>query len=505
MSDKYVLAVDAGSTGARCLITDLKGNLVSLGQEKWAYVTPRDVSPLAREFNPQLFWRIICRAIRKAIGKAHINPADIIGVSATSQREGTVFLDKEGRELYAGPNIDLRALSEGMLIDNEFGEEIYSLTGHKPSFLFVPAKLKWFEANRPEIYHRIAKVLTVSDWIIYKLSGEPVGEVCGANELGLVDLRERKWSNKLQGLLKLPEGIYPRLGEAGDLVGMVSHRAALESGLPQGIAVSLSTPDTQCGLIGLGIKEEGEAGIIAGWSAPIQMVTDKPILDSQARLWTGCYVLRKWVLESNAGEAGSIYYWIKEVMFGRSKLERVYGLMDRLAQQAPAGAEGTLAFLGPEAMNMTRLGLKYGGFLFPLPLNTADIRREHLIRGMLENLCFAIKANCIQLEESSGLKIKKISLGGSLAKSECLAQILPAVLNFPVSLPDFTEVSALGAAICAATGAGIYSCLEEAINAMKAKDKIIEPEPLTASEYAEYYQKWEATGKWLEKLSEEIL
>jgi sugar (pentulose or hexulose) kinase len=122
----------------------------------------------------------------------------------------------------------------------------------------------------------------------------------------------------------------------------------------------------------------------------------------------------------------------------------------------------------------------------------------------LENLGFAVKANCLQLEAISGLKIKEVRLGGGLAKSQCFVQILPAVLGMPVMVSEVTEISALGAAMCAAVGSGVYSSLEEAMAAMKPDMKAIEPERLAVLEYAEHYERWSSTAKWLEKLGEEI-
>ncbi|MFQ6121548.1 MAG: FGGY-family carbohydrate kinase [Dehalococcoidales bacterium] len=507
MLSKYILAIDAGTSGVCCLIADFTGHVVSLCHKEWSYQSLNGASPLAKEFNPNKFWRIICDNIKETLNNGGINTRDIVGISATSQREGAVFLDKNGGELYAGPNIDLRALTEGISIDNEFGSEIYHLTGHTPSFLFVPAKLKWFKANQPETYSRIATVLSISDWIIFRLSGERVSEVCGANELGLVDIRSRQWSSRLKELLDLPESIYPEFVTAGSQVGKVTRQAGTETGIMEGTPVVQAAPDTHCGLIGMGVKEKGQVGIVLGWSAPVQMVTDKPVLDPEAKIWTSCYPLpRRWILESNAGEAGNAYHWLKQMMFGQedSSREEVYNLMDRLASEVPLGAEEVRAFIGPATMNMSHLTMKFGGFLFPVPLSATNIQRTHLVRASLENLCFAIKANCLQLEAISGLKVEEVKIGGSLAKSQCLAQILPNVLEVPVFIPEVTEVSALGAAVCAAVGSGAYSNLEEGMKAMTPRFRVVEPDRLSALEYAEYYQKWTTTAKWLERLSEEI-
>ena len=486
-----------------CLLTGLAGHPVSLSRKEWSYRSPEGTGLLGKEFDPSSFWGIICNCIKEVVSQAGIHAREITGVSATSQRQGVVFLSNNGKELYAGPNIDLRALTEGSLLDSESGKEIYTITGHLPSFMFVPAKLKWFEANQPETYEKIATILTISDWIIYRLCGERVSEVCGATELGLVDVQSRDWSRRLRELSGLPDGIYPELVPAGSQVGKVTRQAATETGLAAGTPVVQGAPDTHCALIGMGVSGKGQAGAVMGWSAPAQIVTDKPVIDPEARTWTGCHPLPgRWVLESSAGEAGNVYHWLKRVLFGEEESPETYHLMDSLASEVPAGAEEVQAFVGPATMDMSYLGMKPGGFLFPVPLSVTDIRRGHLIRAVLENLCFAIKANCIQLETISELKIEGVRLGGSLAKSRCLVNILPNVLEIPVSVPEITEVSALGAAICTAVGSGTYSSLEEGVQAMVPQFRVIEPDSLTTLEYTGYYQKWVATADWLTKLSE---
>ena len=91
-----------------------------------------------------------------------------------------------------------------------------------------------------------------------------------------------------------------------------------------------------------------------------------------------------------------------------------------------------------------------------------------------------------------------------MTNSRCLVQILPSALDMPVCVPEVTQVSGLGAAMCAAVGSGAYTNLEGAMSAMMPRPKVIEPDHLTALEYAEYYQRWTSTAKRLEKLSEEM-
>ena len=505
MSDKYVLAIDAGSSGARSLITNLQGQPVSFASQEWTYDTPADVAPLGKEFDPGRFWEIICQLTGETIKKATIAAGDIVAVSAAGQRQGVVFLDKQGHELYAGPNTDLRALSEGFAIDNEFGSEVHRITGRTPSFLFTPAKLRWFRSNLPDIYGRIATVLSISDWVTYRLSGERTAEISSASDTGLVDIHQSRWSGRLVEMLGLPQGIYPEISRAGTRVGKVTAVAAEQTGLATGTPVVTGGADTQCGLLGMGAKDQGQVGIMAGWSGCVQMVTAKPIIDSGGRIWASCHVLpRKWVLESNAMESGGAYQWLKELIYhGSNTAEDGYNLMDRMAQETVPGAEGVVAFLGPRLMDMSRLRLSQGGFVFSITPSVTHVRMKHLIRAALENLCFAFKANCTQLEEVSGLSVKEVSIGGGLAQSRALVQILADVLDMPVICPETAQVTSWGAAMCAAVGSGAYADLEQAMEAMRPKSTILEPTPRSAEGYLRHYQRWLSIGKRIEDLSEE--
>ena len=506
MSHKYVLAIDAGSAGARSLIIDLQGQLISSARQEWTYDTSAEVAPLGKEFDPGRFWAILCQLIGEAIKKAAIASGDIMAVSAASQRQGVVFLDKDGYELYAGPNTDLRALSEGFSIDSEFGSEIHHITGHTPSFLFAPAKLRWFKANRPHIYERITTVLAISDWVIYKLSGERVAEISSDSDTGLIDIHQSRWSDRLVEMLHLPQRIYPEISLAGTCVGRVTPAAAEQTGLATGTPVVTGGADTQCGLLGMGVKDEGQVGIVAGWSGSVQMVTAQPIIDSRGRIWTSCHVLPgKWVLESNAMESGGAYRWLKNLICDASSTaEDTYTLMDRMAQEALPGAEGVLAFIGPRLMDMSRLRPSLGGFIFSVTPSVMNIERKHLIRAALENLCFAFKANCTQLEEVSRLKVKEVSIGGGLAQSRSLVQILSDVLDMPLTCFEMPQVTSWGTAMCAAVGSGAYADLEQAMEAMQPRSKIVEPNPQSAEEYVKCYQRWLSVGERIEDLSEEM-
>jgi sugar (pentulose or hexulose) kinase len=499
--DKYLLAVDAGSSGCRAIVFDTRGRAVSSAAQEWSYEVPPDLAPMGKEFDAAKLWGIICKLIRQSIKKAGVAPVEIVAVSSTSQRQAVVFLDREGHELYAGPNTDLRAIIEGFTIDDEHEEEVYRITGHKPSLLFTPAKLKWFQTNRPQIYEKIASVLSLSDWITFKLSGERIAEISSVGDIGLLDIGDERWSGRLLEMLRLPSGIYPPLVRAGTCVGAVTAQAGKQTGLLKGTSVVAGGGDTQCGLLGMGMEHEGEVGIVAGWSGTLQMITSRPVIDAGRRTWTGCHIVPgNWVLESNAQESGGAYRWLKGLLFDPSAKGDTYALMDELAQDVPPGAGGALAFIGPTRMDMTRMKPSLGGLIFPVTPSVTNTERKHLIRAALENLAFAFKANCLQLEEISQLRLRKVAIGGGLSRSRSLVRILADVLDMPVNSFDVAEVTACGTAMCAAAGAGVYPELITAMKEMRPESRVVDPDPQGAQAYPAIYEKWLLTMKWLDDL-----
>ena len=175
MNKQLILVIDAGSSGIICLIIDETGTELLTRFKVWSYLPKNDTS-FSIEFDPNKVIESISELIQESLNQPGISSSDLIAITVTSQRQSIVFLDSKNNPLYAGPNTDVRAVFEGGIIDEDLGDEIYSITGHLPSFLFAPAKLKWFKQNQPSLYRNIKSVITLADWIVYKLTGEIVSE-----------------------------------------------------------------------------------------------------------------------------------------------------------------------------------------------------------------------------------------------------------------------------------------------------------------------------------------
>jgi sugar (pentulose or hexulose) kinase len=255
------------------------------------------------------------------------------------------------------------------------------------------------------------------------------------------------------------------------------------------------------------MSDEAEVGVLAGWSASIQMVTGRPIIHPAGRIWSGCHVLPgRWILESNAAESGGAYGWLKGLLYEEATYagKDAYALMDQMAEQTSPGADGVLAFIGPRAMDMTRLKPSLGGFIFSITPSVTGMGRRHFVRAALENLAFAFRANLDQLAATSEMNVGRVSIGGGLAQSRSLVQMLSDVLGRPVISFQTPQVTACGVAMCAAAGAGLYADLEAAARAMQPQARAVVPDDENSRRYAKYYDRWMHTSQWLENLIEEI-
>ena len=500
MPSRYVLVMDGGSSACRCVAFDEAGRIVARKDDAWKYRSRDDDSSLARELDAQGSWETICRLVRECMNEAGIAPSQVGAVTVTTQRQGVAFLGSDGAEIYVGPNTDLRAVFEGAALDDEYSERIYHTTGHLPSFLFASAKLRWFQLHQPETYSRIATVLTLADWMVWKLTGEAVSEASLAADAGLLDCDSRDWCSPLMADLGLTDNGHVPLREAGTVAGTVTRAAAEQTGLSLGTPVPLAGADTQCGLLGMGVFEPGQVGIVAGWSVPLQMITERPVRSPEMSTWAGCFLLDgRWVLESSAGDGGNTHSWLARNLWADA--DHPFNQMDSASAGIPSGSDGATAFLGPSRMDMAKLGLKTGGVLFPVPITFNEMDRAHLARSAMESLAYAIRANLEQIESLAGTTAVDVALGGGLSRSRTLVKVIVDVLGRPVRVSPVPDVSAIGAYLCAAKALGRYDTLELGAEESRRSMELVHPDPVQSAEYDEQVERWVRLSGQLEALS----
>ena len=496
MSDKFVLIIDAGTTRIRCYVFDHRGQQVFQGSRDWVYKEDVSTPNFSQELEIDRVWCSIVDLISECVGNDSVGVRDVVAITVTGQRQGIVFIDHNEREIYAGPNTDLRAVFEGGAIDEEYSDIVYKTTGKLPSFLFSMAKLQWFKNHKPEIYLKIKSVITLPDWVRWKLSGELSSEYTLAGEAGLLDIGKRDWYTELPTKLDLPVNRDVSLTTAGTINGYLSGKISKQTNLPEGTPVVVSGADTQTALLGLGINPGAQIGIIAGWSIPVVTVTDKPIFDKNKRTWTGCYLdENQWTLESTCGDAGNVYEFFSHMLWPH--VSDPFLMMGKSASNSPVGSQGGMAFLGPSKMDMAQVGIQTGGFIFPVPVTFGGIDRNHLTRSVLEGISFAVRSNIDQLENIYGYPVKRVAVGGGMTKTKQWVRILTNVIGRSIEIDTSNNPTAKGAYLTAVTALGEFNSLTDKSNHEILDMETIEPDQSQMAEYNDLFQRWSEFGRQL--------
>ncbi len=488
----YILTLDAGTGGGRAIVFDLDGRLVARAHETWGYeIEPEGAIPFVRacSFDPDAFWATLCRCIRRVLADARLDPAAIGAIVATSQREGCVFLDAAGRALYAGPNFDARGALEGVEVQTVLGtERLHAITGHAPPYIFPLVRYLWFRKHRPT--EHVARILMISDWMTYRLSGVQGMEPSNASESMLFDVSRRVFSSEILDRFDVPATVLPPLHVPGERIGAVTAAAAGATGLRPGTPVVVGGADTQLALIGSGAIAPGAVAAIMGSTTPVQMVLDTPRIDPAGNLWTGCHVVRdRWVLESNGGDSGGAYTWLLELL-GATGSADPYGTAEGWITPRDPAARQPQLFVGPAIFNLQNMNpYRPAAVLFPYPLmHVGRPDRGAFVRGFLENLCFAIRGNREQIAAVAGRPmVGGLRVSGGMTRSAALVQMLADVLGESITVGAVAESAGLGCAVLGAVGLGAYPDAPAAVAAMV---RTVTVEPSVRGSYDAQYAKW---------------
>lgn len=489
-----VVAIDAGTTGVRCMIVDSKGKSLGVGRRSWEYTTPRDLE-IAKEFDPKRFWHLTCVVVKEAVKRAEVKLSDLEAVATTSQRHGSVFLDNNGIEIYAGPNIDARGAMTQYIIEESLGERYHEITGCWPPLMFSPSRLSWFEEEDPERFESIKHILPINDWITFKLGNVFVTDPSAGSGTGFMDIAKCIWSDEVSDVVGIDSEILPEIHQTGTIIGEVTAEAKKECGLPKGLPIAQGGADTHCALLACD-AQPGEIVVISGSTAPVMMITDDFYCDPNQKIWTGCHVVPgKWVLESNATLTGAYLQWVVNLLCERAEstdecTKKTLSNLDKLLVDIPPGSNETFFALGPNVMDCQKItDIKQAKMIFPQPAlpQVIPLNSARMIHAVLENIAYAIRGNCEQLEEHNHANCIK-AIGG-MTQSKKWSELLANILAKPIHTPLHSEGSLLGAGICALTGIDYYATLMDAAKRMVRWKPVSTPDD-RAELYKSYYSKW---------------
>ncbi len=479
-SGSGVIAVlDFSTSGAKCVLFDAQGRSLAAAREEWTYDPYlHEHSALAAgwSFAPDRFWAALGRSTRAALREAGLAGDAVCAITASSLRIGTVLLDGAGRELFCAPNVDVSGLAGGFEILTRLAEARGNeITGHWPPWIWSLARLLAFRGRHPE--QSVAAVLTPLDWITWRLCGALVTEPSIQGPTGLLDVGRASWSDEICDLFDLDRSLLPSLVPAGSRAGELTAAAAADLGLRPGTPVHVGGADSQCALLGSGVRSPGDCGAVLGTTAPLMRVDARPRVTSSGPLWTGTHVLPElWVRESNAGEAGAVWDWLLELT--GFELPGGFDQAERLVAPLAIAPSTIVSFSGPRAFrpNTTNPDRPLG-FAFRHSVYARRPGRAEILHGFQDNLAFALRVNLEQLAaDVEGSREEGLTLSGGLVRSPSLLATMAAVLPGPLRVAAEPNATPLGAAVLTAVAAGIHPSLDAALAAM-VRTRVLPPAP----------------------------
>ncbi len=496
MSQKYLMALDAGTGSVRAVVFDVCGNQVGCVQREWSHAEdPR--WPGSMDFDWVHNWALACECIQKVLEEAQLSPADIAAVSTTCMREGIVLYDASGTEIWACANVDARSTDEvGQLIalNPELEKEIYLESGQTYALGALP-RLLWVKNKMPNVYEKTAVIGMFNDWLIYKMTGVLAVEPSNGSTTGIFNLKNRAWNAEIARKCGLRDDIFPPVRECGCQIAQVSEQGARETGLAAGTSVVVGGGDAQLGCIGVGAVDAGQAAVFGGSFWQYEYNTADGSTDPGCRVRVNCHAVPGvWQYEALAFKPGLVMRWFRdafcqlEQQIGYQTGNDPYYLMDKEAEKIPVGCYGMMCAFS-DVMNY--INWKHATPTFTnFDLDPQRFNRYTFYRAILENTALVTKGHLELVREATGNVPDEIIFAGGASKSPLWCQILSDALGLPVKVPVVKEATALGAAILAGYGAGIFSDISQTAQRLIKWDRTYTPNMENHAVYCANYQRW---------------
>jgi xylulokinase len=485
----YLLGVDIGTSGTKTVIFDISGKPVEsctitypLYQERngWAEQEPAD------------WWEAAKYTINAVIKKSSIKATDIKSIGLSGQMHGLVMLDKAGKVLRRSIIwCDQRTGRECNEITSRVGaDRLISITANPALTGFTASKILWVRNNEPGLYKKCAHILLPKDYIRYKLTGQFATEVSDASGMQLLDVPRRCWSSEILSKLDIDKTLLPKVYESPEITGTVNPKTAEETGLASGTVVVGGGGDNAAAAVGTGVVTDGSAFTTIGSSGVVYAHSSKIVIEPKGRLHTFCCAVPgAWHVMGVTQGAGLSLQWFRN-NFCQSEIQTAQGmgvdpyyLMDKAAERIPIGCDKLVYLPYLMGERTPHLDPDCRGVFFGL---SAIHSRQHLIRAVMEGVTYSLR-DCVEILRQMGLQIKEMRACGGGGSSPFWRQMLADVFGCEIRASVSKESPALGVAILAGVGAGIYKSVEEACEEIVQTNPPEQPIKKNSRQYDKYY------------------
>lgn len=493
----YYIGIDLGTSAMKLLMMNENGEIRKTESRSYDVAFPH---PGWSEQNPE-DWREAMMSGLKALCEG-VAAEEIAGISFGGQMHGLVILDSEDRVIR--PAIlwnDGRTTRETDYLNTVIGKDTLSEETANIAFAgFTAPKILWVKDNEPENFKRISKIMLPKDYLAYVLSGTFCTDTSDASGMLILDVKNRRFSEKMISVLGITADMLPAVYESYESVGTLKPEIAAELRLSEKTVIAAGAGDNAAAAVGTGVVKDSKTGrcnISLGTSGTIFISSESFTVDKQNALHAFCHADGTWHLMGCILSAASCNkWWMEEILkssdfageqadIGDEKLGRnhVYYLPYLMGERSP---------LNDPLARSCFIGM------------TMDSSREDMTQAVFEGVAFALR-DCLEVAKAQGICLDSTMICGGGAKSPLWRKIIANVMNLEVNIPKSEEGPGMGGAMLAMVACGAYASVSEAAAAIVKVTETVKPDKEIAARYEERYQTYRKLYPALKQVFPEML
>ncbi len=485
----YLLGVDIGTSGTKTVLFDAAGKV--LASRTFDYPMSQPQNGWAEQ-NPLHWWEAVQKGIRAVLTDSGISPQEICSIGLSGQMHSLVLLDENNAVLR--PAIlwcDGRTAQQCEDIYQAVGKARYlEITANPALTGFTASKILWVRQHEPEIYAKCRHILLPKDYIRLQLTGDYATDVSDASGTGLLDVPHRCWSAEVLEKLQIDPSLLATVYESPEITGVVTAAAAKATGLAACIPVVGGAGDNAAAAVGTGVVTDGKAFATIGTSGVVFAHTSTLSIDAQGRVHTFCCAVPgAWHVMGVTLSAGASLQWFRTALGADIAADAAkqglhpYDLMTHLAEQVPIGANKLLFLPYLMGERTPHLDPNCRGAFIGL---SAMHQRADMIRAVLEGVTYSLR-DCFEILQDMQIASRELIACGGGGTSPLWRQMLADVLRCPVTTTLGVEGPALGAALLAGVGGGLYPSVPAACEAVIRTGDLQPPNVVASARYDNLY------------------
>ncbi len=486
----YILGVDCGTSGTKTVLFDEAGKVMASKTIEYPMYQPKNGYA---EQDPADWVDAMKGTVKAVMAQSGVKKKEVKGIGISGQMHGLVMLDKNNKVLRRSIIwCDQRTANEVEQMNRIVGrEKLIEITANPALTGWTAAKILWVKNNEPEIYSQVRHILLPKDYLRFVLTQEYATEVSDASGMQLLDVPNRRWSDEILSAFEIDKAWLGKVYESCEVTGTLTKKMADELGLCEGTVVVGGAGDNAAAAIGTGVAKDGKAFTTIGTSGVVFAHTSQVSIDPKGRVHTCCAAVpNSWHVMGVTQGAGLSLKWFRDNFCSAEKETAKYMgvdeyyLMDKQAETVPIGANRLLYLPYLMGERTPHLDPDARGVFFGL---SAMHTKKEMLRAVLEGVSYSLR-DCVEVFREMDIDVSDMMACGGGGTSPLWRSMLADLYNCPVKTVASKEGPALGVALLAGVGAGIYSSVPEACEAVVKTDKVQNPVAENVPAYESFYR-----------------